>query len=38
MVGSEPKSGFIFDNEKWSHSITLAAFSIAEQAVSNADY
>jgi len=38
MVGSEPKSGFIFDNEKWSHSITLAAFTIAEQAVSNADY
>ena len=38
MVGSEPKSGFIFDNEKWAHAMTLAAFSIAEQAVSNADY
>jgi hypothetical protein len=38
MIGSERKSGFIFDNEKWAHSITLAAFSIAEQAVSNADY
>jgi iron(II)-dependent oxidoreductase len=38
MVGSEPKRGFIFDNEKWAHSITLAAFTIAEQAVSNADY
>ncbi len=38
MVGSEPKSGFIFDNEKWSHSITLPAFTIAERAVSNADY
>ena len=38
MAGSEPKSGFIFDNEKWAHSITLPAFSIAEQAVSNADY
>ena len=38
MVGSKPKSGFIFDNEKWAHSITLPAFSIAEQAVSNADY
>ena len=38
MVGSEPKSGFIFDNEKWAHSIVLADFSIAEQAVSNADY
>jgi len=38
MVGSKPKSGFMFDNEKWAHSITLPAFSIAEQAVSNADY
>ena len=37
-VGSERKSGFIFDNEKWAHSVTLPAFSIAEQAVSNADY
>jgi ergothioneine biosynthesis protein EgtB len=38
MIGSERNSGFIFDNEKWSHSITLAAFNIAEQAVSNSDY
>jgi ergothioneine biosynthesis protein EgtB len=38
MVGSEPKSGFIFDNEKWAHSITLPAFSIAEQAIHNSDY
>lgn len=38
MIGSERKSGFIFDNEKWSHSITLAAFNISEQAVSNSDY
>jgi ergothioneine biosynthesis protein EgtB len=38
MIGSKRKSGFIFDNEKWSHSITLAAFNIAEQAVSNSDY
>jgi iron(II)-dependent oxidoreductase len=37
-VGSEPKSGFIFDNEKWSHAIALPAFTIAERAVSNADY
>jgi ergothioneine biosynthesis protein EgtB len=38
MIGSERKSGFIFDNEKWSHSIRLEAFDIAEQAVSNSDY
>jgi ergothioneine biosynthesis protein EgtB len=38
LIGAEHKSGFIFDNEKWSHSITLAAFNIAEQAVSNSDY
>jgi len=38
MVGSERKSGFIFDNEKWAHSVMLPAFSIAERAVSNADY
>ena len=36
-IGSEHKSGFIFDNEKWSHSITLPAFTIAKQAVSNSD-
>lgn len=38
MAGSEPKSGFIFDNEKWAHSVTLPAFHIAEQAVRNSDY
>ena len=38
MVGSERKSGFIFDNEKWAHTVTLAAFSISDQAISNADY
>lgn len=37
-IGSERQSGFIFDNEKWSHLITLPAFTIAKQAVSNADY
>ena len=38
IAGSERNSGFLFDNEKWSHSIQLSAFSIADQAVSNSDY
>ena len=38
QAGSEPGSGFIFDNEKWAHSIELPAFDIASQPVANAEY
>ena len=37
-IGSERQSGFIFDNEKWAHSVMLPAFSIAERAICNSDY
>lgn len=38
QAGSAPGSGFIFDNEKWVHSIDLPAFGIASKPVTNADY
>jgi formylglycine-generating enzyme required for sulfatase activity len=38
QAGSAPGSGFIFDNEKWAHSIDLPAFDIARKPVTNADY
>ena len=37
-AGSERGSGFIFDNEKWGHSINLPAFDIASEPVTNGDY
>jgi len=38
MLGATQQDGFVFDNEKWAHSIEIAPFSIARTAVSNADY
>jgi EgtB-related family protein len=38
QAGSERGSGFIFDNEKWAHSIDLPAFDIASTPVTNSDY
>lgn len=38
QAGSIQYSGFIFDNEKWGHSIDLPPFSIASKPVTNADY
>ena len=37
-AGSERGSGFIFDNEKWTHSINLPSFDIASKPVTNGDY
>jgi formylglycine-generating enzyme required for sulfatase activity len=37
-VGSDRGSGFIFDNEKWGHSLDLPAFDISSKPVTNADY
>jgi ergothioneine biosynthesis protein EgtB len=38
QAGSERGSGFIFDNEKWAHSIDLPTFDIASTPVTNSDY
>ena len=38
QAGSEQGSGFIFDNEKWAHSVDLPAFDIASTPVTNDDY
>ena len=38
QAGSQQGSGFIFDNEKWAHSIDLPAFDIASTPVTNGDY
>ena len=37
-IGARPGSGFVFDNEKWAHELSLPAFAIARRAVSNAEY
>ncbi|HAT39432.1 MAG TPA: hypothetical protein DCW35_05520 [Polynucleobacter sp.] len=37
-AGSKPGFGFIFDNEKWAHSIDLPAFDIASRPVTNGEY
>jgi gamma-glutamyl hercynylcysteine S-oxide synthase len=37
-LGSTADEGFIFDNEKWAHGVTLAPFRIALAPVSNLDF
>lgn len=37
-LGSKPGGAFIFDNEKWEHSVLLKKFSISRTAVSNGAY
>ena len=38
MLGAREQDGFVFDNEKWAHPVTLKPFSIARAAVSNGEY
>ena len=38
VLGARPDDGFVFDNEKWGHTVEVAPFAIAKAAVSNADY
>ncbi|MBC8212753.1 MAG: ergothioneine biosynthesis protein EgtB [Gammaproteobacteria bacterium] len=38
MLGASAQDGFVFDNEKWAHPLTVEPFSIARAAVSNADF
>ena len=37
-LGAAPDEGFAFDNEKWSHPVTLSPFRMARAAVSNAEF
>lgn len=37
-IGSTSNNGFIFDNEKWAHSIDLAAFQIARAPVTQGEF
>jgi len=38
QAGSEKRSGFIFDNEKWAHKVNIDDFAIANRAVTNGEY
>jgi iron(II)-dependent oxidoreductase len=37
-AGSHQGSGFIFDNEKWAHTVNVSSFDISSSPVTNADY
>ena len=38
MQGAAPRSGFVFDNEKWAHKVAHAAFAIASHPVTQGEY
>src|SRR6266850_4446933 len=38
MIGSTAKDGFIFDNEKWSHTVDVPAFRIARAPVTQGEF
>ena len=38
LLGAKPGEGFVFDNEKWAHSVVVPAFSIDSTLVTNAQY
>jgi iron(II)-dependent oxidoreductase len=38
LLGSHRNGGFVFDNEKWAHEVTLPAFAISRGPVTNAQY
>lgn len=38
MIGSPVDAAFVFDNEKWEHSVTVGPFQMARAAVTNAEY
>lgn len=38
MLGAPPDSGFVFDNEKWQHPVTVKPFRIARAPVTNAEF
>jgi len=38
MLGATLGTGFVFDNEKWTHAVPVPAFAIARSVVSNAEF
>src|SRR5262245_30372476 len=38
MLGASPDEPFVFDNERWAHSVEVPAFRIASTPVTNAQY
>ena len=38
LLGSVATGGFVFDNEKWAHPVTLAAFTLCSNLVTNREY
>ena len=38
MLGASDQDGFVFDNEKWAHPVTVKPFSISKAAASNKDF
>ncbi|HEV7803146.1 MAG TPA: selenoneine synthase SenA [Burkholderiales bacterium] len=38
MLGATPRSGFVFDNEKWAHPVRIEPFSIARTCVTNSEF
>ena len=38
MLGARPGNGFVFDNEKWAHPVTLQPFRMARAAVTNREF
>ena len=37
-LGAKRQNGFVFDNEKWAHAVTVKPFRIASAPVTNAEY
>ncbi|HEV2879561.1 MAG TPA: selenoneine synthase SenA [Candidatus Eremiobacteraceae bacterium] len=37
-IGAKPEDGFVFDNEKWAHSVNVDNFEIARAPVTNIEY
>jgi iron(II)-dependent oxidoreductase len=38
MLGASPGTGFVFDNEKWAHPVTVLPFRMARTAVTNGEF
>ncbi|HEY9446947.1 MAG TPA: selenoneine synthase SenA [Burkholderiales bacterium] len=38
MLGATPADGFVFDNEKWAHEVTLQPYCMARAPVTNAEF
>jgi iron(II)-dependent oxidoreductase len=38
MLGSQPSSRFVFDNQQWAHEVEVRPFSISRTAVSQGDF